>query len=159
MERSIKLLSILAIVALTACDAKKSDDNNNQSEGVSAEVISESNPHSASGDANLQKTADIKWDEKRHNFGKVHYQQKVLYNFQFTNTGETDLLIVDAQASCGCTTPEFSKEPIKPGERGSITVGFKSSAEGPFSKQITVTANTSPDKHALYISGEVIKAE
>ncbi|MGB0431103.1 MAG: DUF1573 domain-containing protein [Bacteroidia bacterium] len=142
-----------------ACDQKQKETSNSTEtpEAIDPKIIEESNPHTADGDASIQELAEVKFDHTRHNFGKVYYKQKVLYNFKFENTGEKDLIILDARASCGCTTPEWPKEPIKPGETGTITVGFKSTSKGPFNKSITVDANTSPKSTVLHISGEVLE--
>jgi hypothetical protein len=61
--------------------------------------------------------------------------------FTFKNTGKTPLLISNVQASCGCTTPDYTKEPIAPGKKGSITATYNAAAVGQFNKTITVTSN------------------
>lgn len=160
----VKHLALAAIgsLILVSCDQKNASNSGETTDtenAIDPSIIKDSNPHSAdnAGDEAMMEIAEITWDKTRHNFGKVHYQQKVLYNFQFENTGDKDLVIVDARASCGCTTPEWPKEPIAPGERGTVIVGFKSTSTGPFNKQITVDANTQPKSSVLYISGEVLE--
>ncbi|MFY0672224.1 MAG: DUF1573 domain-containing protein [Bacteroidia bacterium] len=161
----IKYLTLALALSLVtvACDQKSGENNDNNAEisntekAIDPEIIKESNPHTAEGDAEIAEVAEITWEKTNHNFGKVNYQQKVLYDFEFENTGDKDLIILDAKASCGCTTPEWPKEPIPPGGTGVVTVGFKSTSKGPFNKSITVDANTVPKSTVLYIKGEVLR--
>lgn len=64
------------------------------------------------------------------NFGKILDGERVSHDFVFTNTGEGDLIISNVQASCGCTTPDWTKDPIKPGEKGTVKAEFNSSGRG-----------------------------
>lgn len=76
--------------------------------------------------------------------------------FMFTNTGDKPLIISRVQTSCGCTTPEYSKEPILPGEEGKIVVKYDTNRQGPFQKSITVYSNV-PDteRKVLKIKGKI----
>ncbi len=65
------------------------------------------------------------------------------------------LVVTDVKSSCGCTVPEFPKEPINPGKEGQIVVTFDAKVSGYFSKTITVLSNTSEGISILYIKGEV----
>jgi hypothetical protein len=95
--------------------------------------------------------------EAEYNFGKIPQGKPVTHVFEFTNTGKTPFKLDNVQASCGCTTPEWSKDKtIAPGETSVITVGYNAAAEGPFTKSITVTYNTNQTKVVL-IKGEVWK--
>jgi len=73
------------------------------------------------------------------------------------NTGKTELKLDNVQASCGCTTPEWSKDPIPPGATAKIKVGYNAAAENNFEKYITITYNTTQSKQ-LKIKGMVWKA-
>lgn len=64
------------------------------------------------------QSSALTFEEKVHNFGEITAGEKVEYSFKFTNTGTSPLLIEDAISSCGCTVPEWPKEPIKPGQSG-----------------------------------------
>jgi hypothetical protein len=98
----------------------------------------------------------ITFEETKWNFGKVIAGEKVEHVFEFTNTGDGDLLVDGAHASCGCTIPEVSKKPIRPGEKGHITVKFDSTGKnGPEKKSIEVRANTDPSITMLYIEAQV----
>jgi hypothetical protein len=107
--------------------------------------------------ANPTATADgavIEFEKTDHDFGTITQGEQVEYNFKFRNTGKQDLLISAANASCGCTIPEYSKEPIKPGAQGSIKVKFNSDYRlDAFEKGIVVTANTTPMETVLKIRG------
>lgn len=94
--------------------------------------------------------------ESGFDFGKIPQGRPVTHIFEIVNTGKTPLLLTNLQASCGCTTPEWSKEPIKPGATAQIKVGYNSAAEGYFNKSITILYNNNQSK-SLLISGTVYK--
>ena len=95
--------------------------------------------------------------ETEFNFGKIPQGKPVTHIFEITNIGKDSLRIVNVQASCGCTTPEWEKDkPIAPGKSAKITVGYNAAAEGPFTKPVTITYNGSEIKQ-LFIKGEVWK--
>ncbi len=95
--------------------------------------------------------------ETEFNFGKIPQGKPVTHVFEITNTGKTAFRLDNVQASCGCTTPQWDKEKsIAPGEKSSITVGYNAAAEGPFTKNVTITYNGTQNKIIL-IKGEVWK--
>jgi len=95
--------------------------------------------------------------EAAHNFGKIPQGRPTTYTFEITNTGKEALRLDNVQASCGCTTPEWGKEPIAPGATANIKVGYNAYAEGPFTKLVTISYNSGQTK-TLTISGEVYKS-
>lgn len=99
----------------------------------------------------------IQLKETEYNFGKIPQGRPVYHNFEIVNTGTQPLKLDNVQASCGCTTPEWSQEPIAPGATAIIKVGYNSAAEGYFDKPITITYNTNQTKQ-LKIKGTVWKA-
>ena len=100
----------------------------------------------------------MKFQHDNHDFGKITQGDKVNYKFSFTNTGKTPLIISSAVASCGCTTPDWPKAPIKPGESGLINVTFNSMGKkGLQDKMITITANTNPPQNVVHLIGEVLE--
>jgi len=99
----------------------------------------------------------LKLKETEHDFGQIPQGKPVYYNFEIINTGKEPLKLDDVHASCGCTTPEWSHEPIAPGATAIIKVGYNAAAEGIFTKPITITYNTSQTKQ-LTIKGTVWKA-
>ena len=98
----------------------------------------------------------IQLKESGFSFGKIPQGRPVIHVFEITNTGKEPLLLENVQASCGCTTPEWSREPIAPGAAASIKVGYNAYAEGQFNKTVTIFYNNGQTK-ALIISGEVYK--
>jgi len=85
-----------------------------------------------------------------HDFGTINEGQKVSYTYKFKNTGQAPLIIQNAQPSCGCTVPQWSKEPVPVGGTGYVTAEFDSSGKpGINNKTITVTANTWPKTTTL----------
>lgn len=102
------------------------------------------------------KMTSIKFDELSYAWGSVNEGDKMKHTFKFKNTGTNDLIISDAHGSCGCTVPEWPKEPIKPGKTGEIKVVFDSKGKpGDQQKTVTLTANTDPANTVLTIKGAV----
>ena len=99
--------------------------------------------------------AAFKWVETTHDFGKIPQGKPVTNEFKFTNVGKAPLVLSQVQAGCGCTTPEWSKDPIPPGKTGTIKATFNAAAVGAFNKNITVTANVEGGSTFLILKGEV----
>ena len=109
----------------------------------------------------LPKT-QMKFKNDKHEFGNVEVNSENKYSFAFTNSGTEPLKISNAKGSCGCTVPNWPKEPILPGQSGNIDVVFRPSKGQAGSKQtktVTVSANTSPENTILKITAFVNKAE
>jgi Protein of unknown function (DUF1573) len=94
--------------------------------------------------------------ETEFNFGKIPQDKPVTHVFMFTNTGKTAIKLDNVQASCGCTTPEWTKDEVAPGASSKITVGYNAANVGDFTKNITITYNGTQTKQLL-IKGEVWK--
>ncbi|MBC7426614.1 MAG: DUF1573 domain-containing protein [Bacteroidia bacterium] len=102
--------------------------------------------------------ATLVLDNEIHDFGKIIEGTQAKHVFTFTNTGKEPIVIQNAQASCGCTVPSFSKEPVMPGQTGTITAVFDSNnKEGNFAKTITVSSNAAVVY--LTIKGFVVKKQ
>lgn len=99
--------------------------------------------------------AAFTWDASVHDFGKIKQGTPVTHEFKFTNTGKTPLIITNVQASCGCTTPSWTKEEVMPGGTGFIKATYNAAAVGQFNKTVTVTANIESGFVQLTIKGEV----
>ncbi len=103
-------------------------------------------------------TTTMTFEYTDYDFGSVKEGEKVKHSYKFKNTGKEPLVISSAKGSCGCTVPKWPTEPIAPGESGQIDVEFDSKGKpGKQTKQVTVVANTTPDKTFLKISGTVEK--
>jgi archaellum component FlaG (FlaF/FlaG flagellin family) len=91
--------------------------------------------------------------------GDIPQGTPATYTFTFENTGKTPLIITNASASCGCTTPDWSKEPIKPGKKGFVKATYNAAAPGPFTKSVTVMSNATNSTIILYLKGDVKPTE
>jgi hypothetical protein len=92
-----------------------------------------------------------------HDFGTIREGRKVSWQFHFTNTGKSDLLIVSAASTCGCTVPDFPEKPVAPGESGIIRVVFNSAYKtGLQAKGVYVEANTKPGLNKVSITCDVL---
>lgn len=115
------------------------------------------------GDRKITKTisdkaASIKWTNQQISIGEIPQGKPVTFEFVFTNTGKEPVLITDVKASCGCTTPDYSKSPVKPGEKGSVKAVYNAAAVGAFTKNVTVTLSGDPNPVILTLSGTVLPA-
>ena len=95
--------------------------------------------------------------ETSFDFGKIQQGRPVTHLFQVSNTGKDALRLENVQASCGCTTPEWSYTPVQPGETTTIKVGYNAAAEGSFQKTVTIFYNGNQTK-VITINGLVYKA-
>lgn len=146
----ILAISLLAFTVLS-CNSGKTPDK--PEDALSPDLVK--NPASASG-GDMKQVPIISFDATKHDFGSVIDGEKVNFSFHFTNTGNADLIIRHCQASCGCTVPEWPKDPVAPGEEGYISVTFDSKGKsGMVNKTVTIIANTIPNTTTLSISGEV----
>ncbi len=105
--------------------------------------------------------AKIQFDKLSYDYGTFSESQPVQKcTFTFTNNGDKPLIINQAVASCGCTVPQYTKTPIKPGEKGNVTVTYngKGKFPGHFKKTITIRTNGVPEMTRLYVEG-VMKEE
>ena len=100
----------------------------------------------------------MKFNETTHDFGKINEADgRVTTIFTFVNDGDAPLVLSNVRASCGCTTPKWTHEPIEPGKTGEITVTYNPAGRpGRFQKTVTVTSNATEPSMKLYIKGEVI---
>ncbi len=107
--------------------------------------------------AHAQKPV-IDFETKTWDFEKFNEQDGVVtYNFKFSNKGNSPLVVSRVQASCGCTTPSWTKEPIEPGKNGTITVSYNPAGRpGVFTKSIVVYSNATEEQTTLIIKGEVL---
>jgi len=105
--------------------------------------------------------AVLSFEKKIHDFGEIKEDGgSVVYSFNFTNTGSQALVIHSVQASCGCTSPEWTRTPIQPGSKGFIKATFDPrNRPGSFNKSITVTSNAEPSTEILRITGNVLGKE
>lgn len=101
---------------------------------------------------------EISFEKDVHDFGTIKFGGDGVYEFKFTNTGKEPLIISNAQGSCGCTVPTWSKEPIKPNGSGTIKVSYDTKRPGPFSKTVTITSNAKSASKTITVKGIVEQA-
>lgn len=146
-------LSVLAAGALSlgSCSQETSKE-------VDTDLIT--NPATASGDVDTENAPAFTWESETHDFGTITQGEKTSFSYKFTNTGKSDLIISSARGSCGCTVPDYPKNPIKPGESGKIDVVFDSEGKsGRTQKSVTIVANTYPATTVLQVTGEIVAPE
>lgn len=132
-------------------------------EGNGGSAVNSSNPVNASLPNQVADVQEVtgpagsfQFAETEYNFGNVKEGTLVEHTFKFKNVGEAPLIIQNASASCGCTVPSYSKEPIPVGGTGEIQVKFDSKSRvGVQNKTITITANTKPAISTIKIKGTV----
>jgi hypothetical protein len=150
MNTLFRLPILLFAIGLAACQPSTEQGQ------VSPDIVN--NPATASEAGGEIAKPAIEFTEMRFDFGTINSGEKVNHVFKFKNTGNADLVLSQVKASCGCTTPTYTKDPISPGDEGEIAVEFNSEGiAGQVAKDITVLANTTPTTSVLTLSGEVIK--
>ncbi|TCN70260.1 DUF1573 domain-containing protein [Acetobacteroides hydrogenigenes] len=106
--------------------------------------------------AQAPQVPTIEFKTIEHNFEKQEYKANTTYSFEFKNTSKVPLILTSVSASCGCTTPEWPREPILPGKTGKIKVTYNSQIIGAFTKLIYVYSNASTNMVTLTIKGEIL---
>lgn len=109
--------------------------------------------------AQTENGAKIDFTKETHDYGTVKNGSDGTCTFEFKNTGNAPLIISNAKGSCGCTVPEWPKEPIAPGAKATIKVKYDTTRPGVINKNVTITSNAvnSPEK-MIYIKGTVLPA-
>lgn len=148
------ILTCCALTTLmTSCDWK--NESKKDEKPISPEVVN--NP--ASADPQNTAVAGMpvfEFEKETHEFGEIISGEKVTYTFKFKNVGNGPLVINSANATCGCTVPEYTKDPVPPGGEGSVAVTFDSEGKtGMNSKTVTLIANTEPNTKVLTISADI----
>lgn len=114
------------------------------------------NAASVKPEAPAGPTTTMEFEETEFDFGVIDEGENVSHTYKFTNTGNEPLVITNAKGSCGCTVPQWPKEPIQPGESNEIKVEFNSKKKtGKQQKRVTIEANIPGGKTFLTIKGEV----
>lgn len=149
MNKRLIFKLVFTFVLFTACQDSAAKKVN--SSGTT------STPAASTAVAKTSGVPAMTFDKTSHDFGTINEGDKVTTTFGFTNTGDADLIIVDARGSCGCTVPQYPKnQAIAPGETGSIVVSFDSSNKpGIQQKSVTLSANTASGREMLRIKSNV----
>jgi hypothetical protein len=160
----IKLLSAfaLALVMGVSCDQKSDQDD--KIKALEEKIAQLENNNTAVTPVNAQTAtpADastlgaFSFAEMEYDFGTINEGQVVEHLFNFTNNGQAPLVISNITASCGCTSPDWTKTPVQPGESGFVKVVFNSTAKsGSQAPTVTIQANTNPTVTRLRMKGSV----
>jgi hypothetical protein len=104
-------------------------------------------------------TLVIAFNETIHDYGNIQLKGDGSCAFIFTNKGNSPLILSAVTASCGCTVPEWTKEPVLPGKEGTIKVTYNTNIAGPFTKSVTVTSNAKNSPVILVIKGTVVAVQ
>ncbi len=146
MKKIVLMVAAAATMALTSCNEK-----------AEAAKIDESNLTAAAADKEAEADFPVMtFEETEYDFGTVDEGEVVEHTFKFKNTGKAPLIVVNAKSSCGCTVPTWTKDPIAPGEEGSMQVKFNTNGKpNAQTKSITVTANTEKGTESVRIKGMV----
>lgn len=144
-------ITLIFCIILFGCQDKPSDK----------EFSTDAVHNSASMDnSNTSDAPNIQFEELEFDFGKIIQGEKVSHAFIFKNTGTKNLIISTAAGSCGCTVPEYPKEPVLPGESGKINVVFNSEGKSGYQeKTVTIVTNCEPATKILRIKTDIIVAE
>lgn len=153
----MKHLWIIVAVCLLAFTACKNEEKTTGK--VDPNLPSVNNPSTDSDvpPPNADQLPVLTFEKEEHDFGTIKEGEVVMYDFKFTNTGKTDMIISNARGSCGCTQPEWPREPIAPGKSGVMKVGFNSTGKpGQNKKAVTIIYNGYPSKKVIYINANVL---
>ncbi|MDN3584861.1 DUF1573 domain-containing protein [Mucilaginibacter flavus] len=100
--------------------------------------------------------AEFKFNEEKHDFGKVPQGTPVTTVFEFTNIGKEPLILTEVRPTCGCTIADYTKTPVKSGDKGTIKITYNAAVASAFNKTIVVKSNAVTPEKYLNIIGEVI---
>jgi len=150
-----KIFTLCIAILVLGCNNNASDkistDNNKKSTEKTKKTTS---PELVFNDG--EEGAKIKFDMEVWEFGEINEGDVIDTVFTFENIGSDPLIISNAKAGCGCTVPQWPKEPIAPGETGKIAVKFNSKGKpGQQNKPVTLTMNTTPNTMKLRLVGKV----
>ena len=146
MKRLMYISLAMFMLGASSCGGRGQSKNNVDSE-------------SSQNDSVIKRTS-VRFDVVEQDLGTVKEGEKVFLKYEATNTGKADLLLQKVAPSCGCTTPKYEKQPIRPGKKGVIEVTFDTkNRSGKQRKTIMVTTNTEPPNTVLAFTCEILPAE
>ncbi|CAI8380581.1 MAG: Uncharacterised protein [Cryomorphaceae bacterium] len=152
MKSKIKmkqLILLLVSLALVSCNSSSDEKT------ITTDLVN--SPLTANSNAEKVLTPNIEMLETSYNFGEIQQGESVTHDFILKNTGDADLIISAAKGSCGCTVPEWPKNPIAKGEEAAIKVTFNSAGRsGKQNKTVTLVTNAIPNTRVITINGNVI---
>jgi hypothetical protein len=170
MMKKLGFVLALSMLLMIACKSDNTADTASATPAVPAAstavntAVPSSNPIPAATEPAVPAgpVTTIEFEELEYDYGTIMEGEKVVHDYKFVNTGDEPLIIQNAKGSCGCTVPEWERDPIPPGGSSVIKVQFDSKNKGKVggglqSKRVTITANTDPVNTYLTIKGKVDK--
>lgn len=161
MKNLVKLLPVVAVLALTNCKKNEQADQITVNE-TSTEMPAAAPAPAVATQEEMVKEAQSKpltslaLSESQFDFGKIKKGETVEHVYEVTNTGTNPLIISQVKPGCGCTAPNYTKDPILPGQKGNITLKFDSSSfDGMVSKQAEVYANVEKTPIVITFSANI----
>jgi len=152
------LLSLLVFSSCQKVEEQQQNPSLIQTENQKKENENSDVQTSNNGEGTETKLTKIEFEKDNHDFGIIKEGEKVTHVFKFKNVGTEPLVIKNVKPACGCTTPDWTKDPVPPGGEGKIEVSFDSQGRtGIQNKSVEVFANTDPEVHTLKFRGEVKK--
>lgn len=128
---------------------------NEESNTIDTSVVN--NTQTASENGEVTEVPVMEFEEVMFDFGTITQGEKVNFVYKFKNTGDADLIISSAKGSCGCTVPDWPKQPIPPGGSGEIKVVFNSDGKKDNQhKDVSINANTQPALNKVAFKGVVV---
>jgi hypothetical protein len=157
MKKIVVLGILTSVLLISACQKNEDSTTNKEALQQDASVTSLKKEIVATNTNETPKeTTSVYFPSTVFDFGTIKQGDKVNYTFEFENEGKIPLIITDVKPSCGCTTPDWTKTPIAPGEKGKIDVEFNSSGKsGMQVKNITVYANIPDGTKTLVLKGNI----
>ncbi|MFN3801492.1 DUF1573 domain-containing protein [Belliella pelovolcani] len=156
---SLSALALAGILGFSSCSGNDQSDKIAQLEQKIAQMEA-----ATATPTNVQTTTAVdpsslgkfSFEEVEFDFGTIAEGKVVEHVFNFVNDGQAPLVISNVTASCGCTTPDYTKTPVKPGESGFVKVAFNSAGKpGTQAPTVSIQANTSPNVNRLRLKGNV----
>ncbi|MGZ5262731.1 MAG: DUF1573 domain-containing protein [Kaistella sp.] len=155
MKNLVKLLPLVAALTLVSCKKDQTADQLVVEENVEATSATPA-PEAVAVAAAAGPATTVALSESNFAFGKIKKGEKVEHVYEVTNTGTNPLVISEVKPACGCTVPDYTKEPILPGQKGKITLKFDSASfDGLVSKQAEVYANVEKAPIVLSFSADI----
>ena len=157
-----RLYILVAIGGLVIASCSNAKDRIKDKDNTSQEEFTDSGSGSLieGSEAMMEALPVITFEEEFHDFGEIPEGKVAEHTFVFTNEGSGPLIISNAAGSCGCTVPEWPRQPIAPGQKGQIKVSFDSkNRAGRQDKRVTLTTNAVPQTKVLNITSTVISTE
>ena len=150
MKSKIKMKQLILLsLALVSCSSSPDEKT------ITTDLVN--SPLTANRNAEKALSPNIEMFETSYDFGEMQQGESVTHDFILKNTGDADLIITAAKGSCGCTVPEWPKNPIAKGEEAAIKVTFNSAGKsGKQNKTVTLVSNAIPNTKVITINGNVI---